>query len=260
MEFKGKKVVITGAGGVYGGWIAKAFAREGASLCLSDIRSEALLRIAEDSEVTKSVALTHYTDLRNSHSIRDLAQVIKEVWGAPDILVNNAGIYPSHMLLDMSREVWDGVLDVNLSAPFELTQIFSQQMIDCDVQGSIVNMTSASALRPRVGAGHYAVSKAGLSMLTRAFAIELAPYRIRVNAVSPGLAVGSEVSQLSESYVQMMVEGIPLGRVSGPNDAPQAILFLCSEKASYITGTMLVVDGGGSAGAVRIPTSNGEKR
>jgi 3-oxoacyl-[acyl-carrier protein] reductase len=258
MGFRNKKVVITGAGGIYGGWITRAFAREGARLCLSDIRSDALNRIALDPDVVDAVDLTHFTDLRNPDSMAVLEQTVSEAWGAPDILINNAGVYPSHKLLEMSREVWDSVLDINLSAPFELIKIFSRQMIRHGVQGSIVNMTSASAMRPRIGAGHYAVSKAGLSMLTRAFALELAPYNIRVNAVSPGLAIGSEVSELSESYVQAMAEVIPLGRLSGPNDAPQVILFLCSDSAAYVTGATYVVDGGGSAGAFRLPTSDGK--
>jgi 3-oxoacyl-[acyl-carrier protein] reductase len=255
MDFQGKKVVITGAGGVFGGWIAQAFAEQGALLCLSDIRQEALIRIVQNPAVHDSVEMTHRTDLQDSHSMRDLVDLVAGDWGAPDILVNNAGIYPSEMLLDVTREEWDRVLNVNLSAPFELTKGFSRLMIDKGIHGSIVNMTSASAQRPRVGAAHYAVSKAGLSMLTRAFALELAPYDIRVNAVSPGFAPGSEVSVLSETYVDKMVESIPLGRTSGAQDAPQAILFLCSEKASYMTGTTLMVDGGSSAGNFRLPVS-----
>ncbi|WP_206918617.1 SDR family NAD(P)-dependent oxidoreductase [Alicyclobacillus suci] len=256
MEFAKKRVVITGAAGVLGSWIAEAFAGQGAALCLSDIRSDALeARLAQSSILSSATTIVHATDLTSNDSIQSLVSLVETHWKSPDVVVNNAGIYPSRLLMDMTNEEWHQVLGVNLDAPFQLTKAFSRLMIDTGIKGCFVNMTSLSATRPRVGAAHYAVSKAGLSMLTRAFALELARHEIRVNAVSPGFAPGSHVSLVSEDYVAAMTQTIPLGRTSGPKDAPEAILFLCSERASYITGTTLVVDGGSSAGNYQLPVS-----
>lgn len=256
MEFAGKRVVITGAAGVIGNWTAEAFAKQGAQLCLSDIREDVLKARIEESQILASaVALTHATDLTSSVSIQSLVSLVQTHWGSPDIVVNNAGIYPSRLLMEMTQDEWKQVMDVNLNAPFELIQAFSRLMVETKTQGCFVNLTSLSATRPRVAAAHYAVSKAGLSMLTRAYALELARYGIRVNAVSPGFAPGSHVSSLSDDYVSTMTQTIPLGRTSGPEDAPQSILFLCSERASYITGATLVVDGGSSAGNYQLPVA-----
>ncbi|UOF88992.1 SDR family oxidoreductase [Fodinisporobacter ferrooxydans] len=258
-QFIGKRVVITGAAGVIGQWITKAFAKQGASLCISDIRKEELIKLANDPDLAGSDVILHATDLRDPNSINELVELIQVRWRAADIVINNAGIYPSQELIHMTNEEWDEVLDVNLRAPFLLTRELAKVMIQNRIKGSIINMSSGAATTTRIGGGHYSVSKAGLAMLTRAFALELAPYQIRVNAVGPGFAPGSEVSPLSENYIQTMISGIPLGRTSGPDDAPEAILFLCSERASFITGATLPVDGGRSAGNFKLPKSFSEE-
>jgi 3-oxoacyl-[acyl-carrier protein] reductase len=255
-EFWGRRVVVTGAAGVLGRWICEAFARHGARLCVTDVREEALAALCEDPTVGRAAELRPIADLRSAAGIRGLVATVEDAWGAPDIVINNAGIYPSRRLLDMRLDEWHQVMDVNLHAPFQLIQLFSKLMIESKVAGCFVNITSRSAERPRVGAAHYAVSKAGLSMLTRAFALELAPHGIRVNAISPGLMPGSEVSSLSTDYVRNMVRKIPLGRTPGSQDAAAAILFLCSAQAAYITGTTLVVDGGSSAGDFELPLAD----
>lgn len=142
-------------------------------------------------------------------------------------------------------------MDVNLTAPFLLTRDLARLMIKDQVRGAVVNITSAAANTTRLGSGHYSTSKAGLAMLTRAYALELAPHGIRVNAVSPGFAPGSKVSTLDDHYIATVEASIPLGRTSGPCDAAEAVLFLCSKRASYITGTTLTVDGGRSAGTFK---------
>lgn len=252
-QFVGKKVVITGAAGVFGKWIAEAFAKVGADLWLSDIREAELQKLAQSPALQSVTCYTHRTDLTDAASIRDLADRIREVWGAPDILINNAAIYRRNELLKMSLEEWNEAMDVNVTAPFLLTQLLANQMIAEGKKGSIINMSSGAAVNTQIGGGYYSTGKAALAMLTRAFALELAPYNIRVNSVGPGFAPGSEVSTLSPEYIQNMISTIPLGRTSGPNDAPMAILFLCSEQASFITGAMLAVDGGRTAGTYKAP-------
>lgn len=246
--FSGARVVITGAVGVHGAWIAEAFAGQGARLLLSDVRAAELRALASRLAPSAAEVIEHPTDVADRTSLGALVEVVRERWGAPDILVNNAGIYPQEPLLDLPTERWDLVMSINLTAPFILTRDLAGLMIAAGVRGAIVNITSGAAKTTSVGAGHYSASKAALAMITRAFALELAPHGIRVNDVSPGFAPGSAVSRLTDEYVERMVESIPLGRTSGPNDASEAVLFLCSERASFITGTMLSVDGGRSAG------------
>lgn len=250
-EFVGKRVLVTGAAGVFGSWIADTFALHGSRLLLADRRSDALEDLKTRLALKSREVITHATDLRDPGSIRELVEVVTRFWAAPDIVVNNAGIYPSQYLLDMDLNNWQEVMDVNLTAPFLLTRDLARLMIKDHIPGAVVNITSAAANTTRLGSGHYSTSKAGLTMLTRAYALELAPHGIRVNAVSPGFAPGSEVSNLNANYIAAVEASIPLGRTSGPHDAAKAVLFLCSDSASYITGTTLTVDGGRSAGTFK---------
>ncbi|MFD0681988.1 MULTISPECIES: SDR family NAD(P)-dependent oxidoreductase [unclassified Paenibacillus] len=258
--FIGKKVVITGAAGIFGTWIAQAFASQGAKLILSDIRDNELRAMKEDPLLKDAELLFHTTDLAQEASIVELAEFVEQEWSSADILINNAGIYQRHKLLEMSVEDWNTSIGVNVTAPFLLTQLLAQQMIKDGKPGSIINISSGAALSNQIGGGHYSTGKAALSMLTRSFALELAPYQIRVNAVAPGFAPGSEVSELSEDYVANMLTQIPLGRTSGPQDAPTAILYLCSEAASFITGSTLTVDGGRTAGTFKSPKPQAGKQ
>lgn len=244
----GRRVVITGAAGIYGTWIAQAFAAEEARLLLVDFREEPLLAVARSLEKSAAEVLTHVCDLRDPASAESVARLVREQWQAADVLVNNAGVYPHHPTMELTLADWQSVMDLNVTAPFLLTQALARLMIEHGVKGSIVNMSSGAASTTRPGSVHYSTSKAALAMLTRGYALELAEHGIRVNAVSPGFAPGSEVSHLNDEYVAMMTRSIPLGRTSGPADSSQAVLFLCSEAAAYITGTTLVCDGGRAAG------------
>lgn len=248
MTFKDKGVVVTGAAGVFGRWIAAAFAREGARLCLSDNRRDAAKALAAELGLDGARTLVHGTELTDEASIRDLAATVRDAWRAPDIVVNNAGVYPKGGLLDLPTEAWDRIFDINLRAPFLVTREMAKLMIDRGVKGAFVNVSSGASRQMRNGSVPYCTSKTALERLTKGFALELAPYGIRMNAVEPGFAPGSVVSPLTDDYIERMKARIPLGRTSGPDDAPEAILYLCSPKASFITGTVLSVDGGNSIG------------
>jgi len=250
-EFNGKRVVITGASGIFGTWIAKAFAAQGARLCLTGSREYKLHELAADPAFKNTELILHRADLSDPASITDLCKKIEDEWLTPDILINNAGLYHRRTVMDISFEDWQEIMAVNLSAPLLLTQKLAKLMIKNQIQGSIINISSGAATNTQIGGGHYSTSKAALAMLTRNFALELAPHGIRVNSVGPGFAPGSEISHLPNDYVANMISSIPLGRTSGPDDAPQAILFLCSSFASFITGAMLAVDGGKSAGVFK---------
>jgi 3-oxoacyl-[acyl-carrier protein] reductase len=247
--FSSKRVVITGAAGIFGGWMAAAFARHGARLCLSDRRREALDTVAIRIGADPSTTLFHGTELTDVDSIGDLATLVAREWQAPDIVLNVAGLYPrTPVLLDLDVTEWDRIMDVNLRAPFLVTREMARLMIACGVEGTVVNIGSGAARQMRTGSVPYCTSKTALERLSKGLALELASYKIRVNVVEPGFAPGSEVSALSPDYVEKMRARIPLGRTSGPEDAASAVLFLCSPAAAFITGAVLSVDGGNSIG------------
>lgn len=245
-EFAGKRVLITGAAGVFGRWIVESFDRAGAELFLSDLDGAALQAFA--ATLSRPV-LTHVTDLGLEASMADLLAQVESHWGAPDILINNAGVYPSSFLLDMGLNDFDRVFDVNLRAPFYLSKGVALQMIKAGQGGNIINISSGAARKMRMTAVAYSTSKTALDRLTKGFALELAEYGIRVNIVEPGFAAGSSASPLTEAHVANVLKNIPLGRGAGPMDAPNAIMFLCSSAGAFITGTSLAVDGGNSIGS-----------
>jgi len=241
-------VVITGAGGIFGRWLARAFAADGAELILVDFRQESLDAVIEAEAPNATPCCV---DLASSEDRARLVALVAQKWGSADVLVNNAGVYPHEDLLKTSDEEMRRIYAINVEAPFALTRDLANQMVEHGVRGSVINISSGAANVPASGGGCYASSKAALEMFTRVFALELAPLGIRVNTVQPGFAPGSEVSELDEAYVARMAANIPLGRVSGPEDAPSAVRFLASEHATFITGATLAVDGGRTAGTFR---------
>jgi 3-oxoacyl-[acyl-carrier protein] reductase len=249
-EFKGKRVVVTGALGIFGGWIAAAYTKAGASLCLTDRDEATLQRMLAEMGAEGSFATA--CDLTSADDIGRLLARIADEWGAADILINNAGIYPSGFLLDIGAEDWDRIMDVNLRAPFLLTRGIALQMIAKGVKGAVVNISSGAARKMRRTVVPYCVSKSALDRLTKGFAIELAEFGIRVNALEPGFAAGSVVSPLSEEHVQRAIGGIPLGRASSAEDIGPAVMYLTSAAAGFVTGTTLSVDGGNSAGTLDV--------
>lgn len=253
MEFENKTMVITGAAGIFGRWIAAYFAKEGVRLCLSDIRMDALVKVVAELGLDRSKVLLHATELTSDASMLELVDLVRREWQAPDILVNNAGIYTRFSLLDMEFSDWDRVFGVNLRAPFVLSREMAKLMISEGKKGSIINISSGAARKMNQNSVPYCTSKTAIERLSKGFAMELAEYGIRVNVVEPGFAPGSEVSELSDEYVTNMLKNIPLGRSSGPEDAPGAIAYLCSDKASFITGAVLSVDGGNSIGNYKRP-------
>ena len=250
-----QRVVVTGAAGVMGRWISEAFAREGAALLLTDRRAEDLEKHAAEMDQHTGQVDILTADLTSEDGVAALLGKAQDLWGSPDVLVNNAGVYPHGPVLDTEVADVRSIFEINVMAPFALSRGVAAMMVAQDVQGSIVNIGSGAGHAPATGGAPYAASKAALHMFTRAFSLELARFNIRVNTVEPGFAPGSEVSHLDDEYVTRMTSTIPLGRSSGPGDAPEAVLFLCSSRASFITGASLAVDGGRTAGTMRpMPT------
>lgn len=247
-DFRDAKVVLTGACGVFGRYISAAFAKAGAQLCLSDMRGDALTDLVAELGLKDGSYLTHTTQLTEAQSCADLVALVAREWETPDIVINNAGVYPSALLMDTPVSEWDRIFGVNLRAPFVLSTSFARLMKDQKNGGNIINISSGAARRVRPTTVAYCTSKAALNHLSKGMALEFAPFGIRVNVVEPGFAPGSVVSPLSDEHIARVTENIPLGRVSGPDDVANAIMFLCSPKGEFITGAVLSVDGGNSIG------------
>ena len=253
IDFAEKRLVLTGAAGIFGRRIARYFAQRGARLCLSDRRADALHSMVADLELDPSRILVHETKLTRQASMDELVAMVAREWGAPDILVSNAGIYTRFDLMQMDLSDWDLVMDVNVRAPFYLGREMAKLMIAEGVKGSIIDISSGAARQMNTTGAPYCISKTAVDRLSKGLALACAQHGIRVNVVEPGFAQGSEVSHLDRDYVARMLERIPLGRESGPEDAPAAIAFLCSEAAGFITGATLSVDGGNSIGTYQRP-------
>jgi 3-oxoacyl-[acyl-carrier protein] reductase len=255
---EGRKAFVTGASGGLGRGIARLFLEEGAMVALADVRGA---EEARGSLGANGRSTAVQLDVRDPDSVEAAISEAWDVFGGLDILVNCAGVYPSDLIVDMSVDAWDNVLDTNLKGPFLCSRVMVSRWIEQGIKGHIVNITSGAALRARPGAAHYCTSKAALEMLTRAFALEMAPHHIHVNAVSPGFFdVSSDVNQISRDYVDALVKTLPWGEGGKPSDIAEAVLFLCSDAASYISGTSLRVDGAYSTGTNALPVSRPGKK
>lgn len=252
-EFDGATVLVTGGGLGIGRGVAKAFAEAGASVVIADLDGEAAEATA--TELT-SRGLRAAASIGDVSSAADASRMVSDAvseFGRLDVLVNNAGIQPpeAYVPIDqLSEELWDRILAVNLKGVFLMSRAAIPELRRTG-GGSIVNMASVQGLQSMPGVGAYAASKGGILSLTRNMALDYAPDRIRVNAICPGTidsemvravakAAGGDVDQALEAF------GLthPLRRIGLPADVANATLFLASERASFVTGTYLCVDGG----------------
>lgn len=250
-DLAGKRVVVTGACGVIGRWIAQTFKDAGCVLCLTDTRAAELTQYAARLGLD-GTSFTRAADLVDEASIQALVAEIGTRWGAADVLVNNAGVYPSGFLLDIPTAEFDRIFAINLRAPFILTKAIALQMITSGVKGSVVNISSGASRKMRRTVVPYCTSKTALDRLTKGFAIELAEFGIRVNALEPGFMAGSAVSPLTDAHVQKTIAAIPLGRPTSPSDVGNGLLYLASAASAYVTGATLTIDGGNSIGSLEV--------
>jgi NAD(P)-dependent dehydrogenase (short-subunit alcohol dehydrogenase family) len=184
-------------------------------------------------------------------------------FGRLDVAVSNAGVYPNTPVVEMDEDEWDRVLDTNLKGTFLVTRAAARQLLAQDgpypwsgSRGKIVTLASGAHRSARVGAAHYCASKAGLVLYSQTLALELAEHRINVNVVSPGFVDVGERPGVSAVYRETISKAIPWGRPGGPDDVARAAFFLCSEEAEYMTGAVVPVDGGSSAGRYFLPRSD----
>jgi 3-oxoacyl-[acyl-carrier protein] reductase len=242
-EFAGKHVVITGAAGIYGAQLAENFAAAGARLFLTDRDATGLAAVGErlgGAEIATATA-----ELSDADSIAALCRDIL-AQGVPHVVVNNAGIYPFGGLFDTPVEMWDRIMGVNLRAPFLITRAFAEAMIAAGRKGVFIFIGSGAGHLLRTNGLAYCTSKRGLEWLMKGIALELAPHGIRANLVAPGLALGSAGTEFPAGYAEAMAGRVPLRRQIAPGELGEAVMFLASERAAYITGASLSVDGGGA--------------
>ncbi len=243
----GQVALITGAAGDLGNEMAVHLAREGASLVLWDIKPEADAR--EHVERVKSVGAYTQSTRYQQIDVRDRAAVDAAIAGIPrlDVVCSNAGIVNAAPFLNVTQASWQEHLDINLTGCFNVCQSAARNMVEHRTPGRIILTSSWVADIPWLEIAPYSVSKAGVNMLTRAMARELAAYGIRVNAVAPGIVrAGLAGRQLVEEpqYAARVAKVIPLGEPGTPVEIAQAVVYLCSPATSYMTGTILLLDGG----------------
>jgi NAD(P)-dependent dehydrogenase (short-subunit alcohol dehydrogenase family) len=246
MQCAGKVVLVTGAQQGIGRAMAREFALAGADVAINWLDDQrAAESVAGQVRGHGRRALTVKADIADIQESQAMVGAVEQGLGPIGILINNAGVFPRVPFLEMSESDWDYVLDVNLKGACFCAQAVARAMVAAGRPGVIINLTSSAAFRSSPRGVHYVASKGGVLSMTRAMALELAPYRIRVNAVAPGLTdtaqprYGSGEAELAEA-----ARAIPFGRMARPEEIAHAAVFLSSDNAGFVTGQTLHVNGG----------------
>ena len=243
-QLPGQAAIVTGGGRGIGAEICRTLADAGAAVAIVDLgQFEAAQQLAADIEAAGGRALAIQANVTDSGQMTDAVAKTKEAFGGMHILVNNAGITRDGLVLRMSEEDWDLVLDVNLKGVFISTKAVLRTMTK-QRQGRIVNIASIVGLIGNAGQGNYSASKAGIIGFTKSVAKEVASRGITCNAIAPGFIQTAMTDALSDDAKDQMKAQIPLKRLGLPSDVAQAVLFLVGPGSSYITGHVLQVTGG----------------
>jgi len=240
---KEKVAIVTGAGQGIGRAIAHTLACHGSAVVLCDIVKENVEAVEKELREKKYTALAVLCDVSDYNACEAMVKTTLEKFGRVDILVNNAGITRDRLLMKMTEEDWDAVMAVNLKSVFNCSKAVCRTMFKQRC-GCIINISSIVGLTGNIGQANYAASKAGIIGLTKTLAKEFASRNITVNAVAPGFIKTRMTEVLSDSARAELQNHIPLRRLGEPEDVANAVLFLASPSASYITGQVLQIDGG----------------
>ena len=241
---EGKTAIITGASRGIGSGIAKTFAQHGANIAFTYSSSVESALALENELIALGVKAKGYQS--NAASFAEAQKLSEDVmaeFGNIDILINNAGITKDNLLMRMSEEDFDKVIEINLKSVFNMTKAVQKVMLK-NRKGSIINMSSVVGVKGNAGQANYAASKAGMIGFTKSVALELGSRNIRCNAIAPGFIETEMTAKLNEDVVQGWRESIPLRRGGTPEDVANACVFLASEMSAYVTGQVLNVDGG----------------
>lgn len=249
MRLAGRIALVTGGNRGLGLAIVQTLAREGAKVAFTyRSKPEAAQQIVQDLATDQREALAIEADVRNKADAERAIQTVVDKWGRLDILVNNAGVIKDMLLATMKPDDWQFVIDTNLTGVYNFCQSAMRQMIS-QKYGRIVNMSSVAAEFGSQGQVNYAASKGGIQGLTRCLAKEVARRNVTVNAVAPGFCE-TDMTEAVRNAAPELAKSIPLKRFGRPQDVANAVLFLASDDASYITGHVLTVDGGLTLGAM----------
>ena len=243
-RFENKIVLVTGAGRGIGASIAKRFASEGAEVIVNySGNDDAAQKTVDEITATGGQAQKYKCSVNDSESVKVMIDEIIKEFGRIDILVNNAGITKDGLMLRMTDEDFDRVIDVNLKGTFNCTKYVSKYMLK-QKSGKIINISSVVGLSGNAGQVNYSASKAGIIGITKSAAKELSSRGITVNAVAPGYVDTDMTKVLSDNIRNEILKNIPLQRMGNVEDISNCVAFLASEDASYITGQVISVDGG----------------
>lgn len=247
MRFAGKVAIVTGAAGTgIGQATARELAQEGARVAITDRNEARASKLAEELRSHGAQVLGLRCDVSSSEEVKAMVRQVVDHWGQVDILVNNAAFLKLSPVIEMEEAIWDRVVNTSLKGTFLCSQAVLPYMVQHQ-SGAIINLSSIEAIQGSdKGYSHYAAAKAGIMAFTKTLAQEAGRYGIRVNCICPGLIwnEGLSKSGLPQEYFDEMRLQTPLGRAGIPREVARAILFLCSDDASFITGATLCVNGG----------------
>lgn len=249
IQLDGKVAIVTGAGQGLGEAIAKTLASAGAKVAVNDLNPDRAERVAAQIRAAGDSAIAVTADVSNKFQCVHLVETTRAQWARLDILVNNAGIEPESSILEMDEWDWDRCLGVNLKGTFFMSQLCGRVMADENEKrgGVIVNISSIAGVQtPLVNRAAYCASKAGIVGFARECAREFAQYGIRVNTIVPGVFITpmTEKARANPAMMEKWMGEIPMKRLGDPEEVAAALLFLCSDASSYMTGSTITVDGG----------------
>lgn len=243
MRLKDKVAIITGSGRGLGKEAALLFAREGAKVVVCDVNEEWAKSTAREIQEAGGVAIAVHVDVTSPESVKAMVDETLKEFGRIDVLVNNAGVTADALLVKMTDEQWDKVINVNLKGVFNCTRAVAPVMIG-QGRGKIVNTSSVVGIYGNIGQTNYIASKAAIIGMTRGWAKELGRKGINVNAVAPGFTMTDMMATVPEKILASIKEKTPLGRLGAPKDIAYAYLYLASDEADFVNGAVLQVDGG----------------
>jgi meso-butanediol dehydrogenase / (S,S)-butanediol dehydrogenase / diacetyl reductase len=253
MRFQGRVAIITGSGSGLGRVLAHRFTAEGAAVVVADVVGQRAITVADEISEAGGKSLARTTDVTNAADVEAMVEATRETYGSVDILVNNAAKATDTDFLDVSEEAWDEDVAITLKGSFLCSQAVLPDMTE-NRSGVILNISSVNALA-YFGNEAYSAAKAGILSLTRSLAVRYGPLGVRVNAIAPGTLktpAWEQRRQKDPGVFERVAKWYPLGRIGDPEDVAGATLFLASDEAAWISGAVLPVDGGLTAGNMKM--------